>query len=301
MQPRTQSRRSHARVDVVDAADAQAYLAENRPVVVRLPHVEAWLARWSPEAMEARFGEATIELEDAVAVYVGERARRREGLARAMRRVLAGDRTMRWKGLEFLSRVPAMRAELERTPAPHRALLPAGSHGLRDTLWVAPARTMSSLHHDGDFDNFNLQVFGAKEFLLIPPAYRREVYAYGSAESPVNPFAPDLGRFPRFDGVPTMIAALRPGDALLVPKYWWHCVRASQASVNLSTHFAWPGAPGAWDVLSGSPLVHRSLTVMAAALKRRGLHGVARLGRELWHAGYTRLVPRVTPQPREVG
>ena len=134
MQPRTQSRRSHARVDVVDAADAQAYLAKNRPVVVRLPHVEAWLERWSPEAMEARFGEATIELEDAVAVYVGERARRREGLARAMRRVLAGDRTMRWKGLEFLSRVPAMRAELARTPAPHRALLPAGYARTIDVL-----------------------------------------------------------------------------------------------------------------------------------------------------------------------
>ena len=32
----------------------------------------------------------------------------------------------------------------QAAPAPHRALLPAGSHGLRDTLWVAPARTMSS-------------------------------------------------------------------------------------------------------------------------------------------------------------
>lgn len=301
MQASSQTRRSHARVDVVDAADAPAYLAKNRPAVVRLPGAAAWLERWSPEAMEARFGGATIELEDAVAVYVGERVRRREGLAQAMRRVRAGDRALRWKGLEFLSRVPAMRVDLEAAPAPHRVLLPAGSHGLRDTLWVAPARTMSSLHHDGDFDNFNLQIFGAKEFLLIPPAYRREVYAYGSAESPVNPFAPDLGRFPLFDGVPTMLAALRPGDTLLVPKYWWHCVRAAEASVNLSTHFAWPGAPGAWDVLSGSPLVHRSLTVVAAALKRQGLHGVARLGRLLWRAGYTRMVPRVVPQPREVG
>jgi hypothetical protein len=215
-----------------------------------------------------------------------------------MRAILAGDPTMRWKGLEFLSRVPAMRADLERSPAPYRELLPAGAHTLRDTLWVAPARTMSSLHHDGDFDNFNLQIYGTKVFLLIPPAYRREVYAYGSAESPVNPFAPDLARFPRFASVPAMLATLQPGDTLLIPKYWWHCVYAAEASVNLSTHFAWPGARGAWDVLSGTSLVHRSLTVVAAALKRRRLHGVARIGREAWHACYTRLVPRVAPQPR---
>lgn len=76
MQASSQTRRSHARVDVVDAADAPAYLAKNLPAVVRLPGAAAWLERWSPEAMEARFG-ATIELEDAVAVYVEGRSDRR--------------------------------------------------------------------------------------------------------------------------------------------------------------------------------------------------------------------------------
>jgi hypothetical protein len=295
----------HSPVDVIDAravpreaVDAHVYLAKNRPVVVRLPGAQAWLDRWSPEAMCARFGGATIEVEDAQEVYVGERALRQMGLAATMRGILAGDPTVRWKGLEFLSRVPAMRADLASAPAPHRALLPKGSHSLRDTLWVEPGRTMSSLHHDGDFDNFNLQICGTKVFLLIPPAFRRHVYAYGSAESPVNPFAPDLRRFPAFASVPTVVVTLQPGEALLIPKYWWHCVYAAEAAVNLSTHFAWPGELRPWHVLSGTPLVHRSLTTVAAALKRRQLHGVARMGRALWHACYTRVVPRVAPQPR---
>ena len=283
----------------IDAATLERrWLARNEPVVLRLADSERWRSGWTPAAICARHADAIIEAEETREVYVGERALRPRRLDDAVQAMVRGDTALRWKGLEFLARVPAMRAELEASPAPYRALLPASARALRDTLWIAPADTTSSLHHDGDFDNLNLQISGQKLFVLAPPAFRRELYAYGSAESPINPFAPDLARFPRFARVPVVEALLRPGDVLFVPKYWWHGVYAVAASVNLSTHFGWAGEPRPWDVLAGVPLIHRSLTVTAAALKRRRLHRLADASRRAWYWGYSRLFARVAPQPR---
>jgi hypothetical protein len=273
------------------------YLAQNRPVVIPGAAGE-WHSRWSPDALAARFGESPLEVEETRIVYVGERTQRPRPLGEVVGKILADDPELRWKGLEFLTKVPAMRADLTASPAPTRSLLPSSAHGFRDTLWIAPRATTSSLHHDGNFDNVNLQISGRKLFLLIRPPSRRALHAYGSAESPINPFAPEEARFPRFRQSRPVEATLHPGDALLIPKYWWHCVYAFEPSVNLSTHFSWDAEPSAWRVLAGTPLVHRTLTVAAAALKRHGLRRVADVSRRAWYACYTRVVPRVEPQAR---
>src|SRR6185437_12024568 len=201
----------------------RVYLAENRPVVFSTDSA-AGRARWLPDALAARYGSCPIETEEAQVVYVGERVHTMRPLAEMMGALAGGDTSVRYKGLEFLSRVPGMRADLSASLPPHRAHLPASAHGLRDTLWIAPRGTMSSLHHDGDYDNLNLQISGRKLFLLVPPPRHVELSAYGSAESPINPFVPDLERFPRFAGADPVEALLAPGEVLLIPKYWWHAV-----------------------------------------------------------------------------
>ena len=299
--PRPQIRRTYRSVERCGRLDRDAlereFLSQNRPVVFGTGDV-AFCARWEPGALAARFGRAPVEAEEADVVYVGERAHAYRPLADIVEAMRTGDTALRWKGLDFLARVPGMREDLDAGPPPHRAHLPAGAGALRDTLWLAPRGTMSSLHHDGDYDNLNLQVSGRKLFLLLPPRRRAELYAYGSAESPINPFVPDLERFPRFPADDVLEATLDPGDVLLVPKYWWHGVYTLRPAVNLSTHFRWCGELSPWRVLEGVPVVHRTLTVAAAALKRRGLNGAADVARRAWCAAYARLVPRVVPQPR---
>lgn len=294
-------RRRYPPIDRVPALDREAlartYLADNRPVVITTDSA-AWRARWAPAAIADRYGRCPVETEDAQEVYVGERAHRMRPLSDLIDALAADDTSLRWKGLEFLSRVPGMRADLAERPPPHHARLPASARGLRDTLWIAPRGTMSSLHHDGDYDNLNLQISGKKLFLLIPPPSHRALHSYGSAESPINPFVPDLHRFPRFAGAEPVEAALDPGEILLIPKYWWHCVYTVEPAVNLSTHFRWDGERSPWSVLRGAPALHRSLTVVSAAMKRRGLRHLADTSRRLWLAAYERVVPRVEPQPR---
>ncbi len=299
--PGSAVRRRYPQIDRVPALDgetlARAYLARNRPVVLSTSSA-AWRARWAPRAIAERYGRCEVETEQAQEVYVGERAHRMRPLSTLIEALEMDDPTVRWKGLEFLARVPGMRADLASSPPPHHARLPATADGHRDTPWIAPRRTMSSLHHDGDYDNLNLQVSGRKLFLLVPPASHGALYTYGSAESPLNPFVPDLARFPRFSAAAPVEAMLAPGDVLLIPKYWWHCVYAVEPSVNLSTHFRWEGQLSPWQVLRGAPLVHRSFTVFAAELKRRGFHRLADASRRVWVATYERVVPRAAPQPR---
>lgn len=273
------------------------YMSQNRPVVIPTES-SAWRARWEPSALVARYGSCAIEAEETREVYVGDRALVRRPLGPTVEAMLRGDTSMRWKGLEFLSKVPGMRDDLAANPPPYDALMPEGARGPRSTLWIAPKGTTSSLHHDGNFDNLNMQVSGKKIFLLVPPPQHDRLHYYGSAESPINPFAPDLARFPRFMDASPVEATLGPGDVLLVPKYWWHCVYAAEPSVNLACCFSWEGELSPWRVLSGAPLVHRSLTVMSAEMKRRGFVRLADASRRLWLATYDRVVPRVAPQPR---
>jgi hypothetical protein len=58
------------------------------------------------------------------------------------------------------------------------------------------------------------------------------------------------------------------------------------------------GEPSPWRVLRGAPIVHRSLSAIAAGMKRRGLNRLADATRRVWVAVYERLVPRVPPQER---
>jgi hypothetical protein len=297
----SQIRRRYPAIDRVPDLDREAlrrtYLEKNRPVVFSTTG-DAFRARWSPTALAERYGRFPVEAEETREVYVGERLHVMRPLAEMIHAQEVEDGTLRWKGLEFLSRIPGMREDLGREPPPHRAHLPESAHALRDTLWIAPRATTSSLHHDGDYDNLNLQIAGKKLFLLLPPPRHEVVHSYGSAESPVNPFIPDLTRFPRFAAADPVEATLSPGEVILIPKYWWHCVYTVEPAVNLSTHFRWDGELAPWDVLTGAPLVHRSLTVVAAAMKRRGLNRVADATRRVWCAAYARVVPRVVPQER---
>ncbi len=294
-------RRRYPPIERREAIDRETlerdYLSKNRPVVFTAGG-EGFCDRWSPAALADRYGRCPVEAEETREVYVGERAHVTRPLADLVTAALEGDPTLRWKGLEFLKRVPGMQGDLDARPPPHRAHLPASAGALRDTLWIAPRATTSSLHHDGDYDNLNLQIAGRKLFLLLPPPLHEDLDSYGSAESPINPFVPDLERFPRFEGLPAVEATLAPGEVLLLPKYWWHCVYTVDPAVNLSTHFRWGGELSPWSVLAGAPIVHRSLTAIAAGMKRRGLHGIADATRRAWCAAYARVVPRTTPQER---
>src|SRR5262249_15037209 len=91
-------------------------------------------------------------------------------------------------------------------------------------------------------DNLHALISGRKRFTLVAPRQSSLVYPNGLFDPFPNGCQadieqPDFTRFPRLRGVQTQVAELEPGDAIYIPRRWWHHVRRLELSV--SVNFWW--------------------------------------------------------------
>ena len=122
--------------------------------------------------------------------------------------------------------------------------MPLVPESARPRLWLGgPVRTQ--IHNDRDH-NLACVIAGQRRFILFPPEQVANLYI-GPLENPpplslVDPEAPDLTRFPRFAAAlaAARVAHLGPGDALLMPRYWWHHV-TSRDRYNAMVNYWWGG------------------------------------------------------------
>lgn len=141
-------------------------------------------------------------------------------------------------------------------------------------IWIGN-RTTIPTHYDVS-DNIACVIAGHRRFTLFPPEQVRNLYVgpidftpAGQPVSLVDPYAPDLERFPRFaEAMPTArVAELEPGDALYVPSLWWHQVE-SLDRFNVLINYWWE-----YGVANtGSPfeaMVHGLLTIRQLPLEKR--------------------------------
>jgi hypothetical protein len=111
-------------------------------------------------------------------------------------------------------------------------------------LWVGGA-VRTQTHHDPEH-NLACVVAGRRRFLLFPPEQVANLYV-GPIDKPfppplslVDPAAPDLDRFPKFRLAlqAARVAHLAAGDAIFMPKYWWHHV-TSLEPYNALVNYWW--------------------------------------------------------------
>jgi hypothetical protein len=111
-------------------------------------------------------------------------------------------------------------------------------------IWIG-GKVRTQTHHDPDH-NLACVVAGRRRFLLFPPEQVSNLYV-GPIDRPfppplslVNPEAPDFERYPKFRRAlaAARIAWLDAGDALFIPKYWWHHV-TSLEPFNVLVNYWW--------------------------------------------------------------
>jgi hypothetical protein len=120
----------------------------------------------------------------------------------------------------------------------------------RPKLWLGgPVKTQ--IHNDPDH-NLACVVAGHRRFLLFPPEQVTNLYI-GPFDNPpplsfVDPEAPNFDKFPRFRQAldAARVAYLGPGDALLMPRYWWHHV-TSRDPYNAMVNYWWGDNPAGWS------------------------------------------------------
>lgn len=149
--------------------------------------------------------------------------------------------------------------------------LPFMGSDISPRVWIGSASNVSA-HYD-TFDNVACVVAGARRFTLFAPETIGDLYVgpidHTMAGQPVSLAAaapPDDERYPRFQRVrdQALTAELHPGDAIYIPKLWWHQVEAL-SDFNVLVNYWWdafsigPDAPSAGLLLSMITIAERPL------------------------------------------
>jgi hypothetical protein len=138
-------------------------------------------------------------------------------------------------------------------------------------IWLGHACDISA-HYD-TADNLACVVAGSRRFTLYAPEWIAGLYPgpidNTMAGQPVSLAAsspPDDVKFPRFRDIrdQALVADLEPGDALYLPKLWWHQV-VSRGALNGLVNY-W------WDAFAAGPdAPHTSMLLAMIAIAERPL------------------------------
>lgn len=119
--------------------------------------------------------------------------------------------------------------------------------GVQPRIWLGNASRVAC-HYD-TYDNLAVVVAGRRHFTLYPPDTIGDLYVgpidhtmAGQPTSLAASCAPGDPRYPRFEAARerALVVELEPGDALYIPKLWWHQVEATEP-VNMLVNYWWDG------------------------------------------------------------
>jgi hypothetical protein len=122
-------------------------------------------------------------------------------------------------------------------------------------LWIGNAAKVAT--HNDPIENVAVVAAGRRRFTLFPPDAEANLYMgpkhptpAGTPVSMVHVTAPDLERFPLFASALEIAqgAELSPGDAVFIPRDWFHHVEALER-FNILVNY-W------WDATSGRGVFH---------------------------------------------
>jgi hypothetical protein len=159
-------------------------------------------------------------------------------------------------------------------------------------VWMGHASNVSA-HYDA-MDNLACVAVGTRRFTLFPPDCIAKLYVgpvdHTMAGQPISlaaSSAPDTERFPLFEDIKdqSLVVELQAGDALYLPKLWWHKVE-STARFNVLVNY-W------WDAFSGGPdAPYTSLLLSMITIAERPL-----AERQAWKAFFDHYVFRTHGHP----
>lgn len=104
--------------------------------------------------------------------------------------------------------------------------------------WIGPKGTITGFHYDS-LNNLLTQVMGEKLVIIASPKQKKNMYvsdkfelAAVSSEVDINNYNKE--KHPRIQDVDFFSVVLEPGDALFIPRNWWHYVRSLNTSISIS-------------------------------------------------------------------
>ncbi len=137
---------------------------------------------------------------------------------------------------DLLAQIPALARDVHE---PEYCALGAAVRAVN--VWIGPPGTVTPAHIDPS-QNLLCQVVGRKYVRLYAPEHAEAMYSGEGGSLTANTGgvdidAPDTERHPLFAAAPFLDCVLEAGQALYIPKRWWHYVKS--LSTSASVNFWW--------------------------------------------------------------
>lgn len=243
------------RVSGVSPAAVWDLLRRGRPVVVT-DEVGRWPAarRWTFEFMREQHGSIVVTAE------VGPGGVERETFAMRLgdyvdRLLDPAETRLHLRHWEFWRDAPLLDAD-QRLPSylQDRPRLPRRAWPRMNWIFMGPRGSRTHLHVDAlGTHSWLAQLRGRKRWLLFSPRQTSRLYprpyrwgGLGVTFEVDPPAGVDLARYPRYRGAQPWVVETGPGDLMIVPAGWPHCVENLEPTMALTGNFVGPGC----DVLA---------------------------------------------------
>ena len=132
-----------------------------------------------------------------------------------------------------IKRAPELSGEFNFTD-----LTPKASYKQFTNVWLASAKTRSTLHWDTP-NNLTVQLLGKKNTFLFSPEQAQYLYPFEDQLrlSKLDPLNWDSEKYPEFAHAQPLKGTINAGEILFLPKCWWHFMYQDENSFSLSNWY----------------------------------------------------------------
>ncbi len=215
------------------------YYCLNRPVILKdMAGSSPALQKWTPQFFADKYGSVPIQItsdREGVSDYEANfrRTTRTVTIAEFVRRLSHQSETNDFYlvARNYFFENPAL-AGLRDDLLPPPEIINVADRGPGTAkLWFGPKGTVTPLHHDEHSILF-LQVYGRKQFKLIPSFDLPKIYLRNNFYSAVDLENIDVERYPKFLEATIADVTVVPEDILFLPVGWWHWAKSLDISIS---------------------------------------------------------------------
>ena len=215
------------------------YYCSNLPVILKgMGSASPALHKWSPGFFAKNYGSVPVQITSDrynIPDYEANfrRTTRTVTMAEFVKRLSVDGETNDFYlvARNYFFENPAF-AGLREDLLPPQEIINVADHGPGTAkLWFGPKGTVTPLHHDEHSILF-MQVYGRKQFKLIPSFELPKIYPRKKFYSAVDPENVDGERYPQFLTASVADVTVEPGDILFLPVGWWHWAKSLDISIS---------------------------------------------------------------------
>jgi len=221
----------------IEKNDKLDFKVEDKPYVIK-QYAKDWYAfkNWSFDFFKKLDPEHKMNVNTVIGnMYSGEKKFVSIKLNEYIEKVISSNTDSFLTTFHLFDKFPFLKKHIDYRDVKKNSII----HSLLS--WIGPKSTITGFHADWA-ENLNVQIIGSKIFYLVSPKYNKNMYPSPTYErfstaSLVDMKNLDKKKFPLFEESKIIKVVLEAGDAIYLPRGWWHYVESLEPSINVSVHY----------------------------------------------------------------